>query len=102
MASVVLWPAIAIAAMWAAPATAAKIYVEVTSEDAVGQTLAYEMRERISRSQRHTLVNTPSEAAFKIAIVTIEGEGQTIYSVALTMRNFENDGFFDYFVTSWV
>lgn len=84
------------------PALGADIYVGVTSEDTVGQTLVYEIREKISKSQRHNLVSSPKDAAFKLSVVTLRGDGQTVYSISLLMRNFQTEGFFDFFVTSWV
>lgn len=86
-------------------ASAASIYVGVTSPDAVGKALAYNLREEIAASSRHKLVIDESDAMFRLSIVTLDPDKdslRTIYSVVLNLKNYADGQNYDYHVTSWV
>lgn len=85
-------------------AHAADIYVDVTADDTAGRQFAYELRERVAQSARHNLVHSPDDAAFVLAIVTMDDEKSysTVYSATLTMQNFSDPDMFSYFIESWV
>lgn len=90
----------ALASTYASGAGAASIMVEYSGEDIVGQRIAYDLREQISRSQRHKLVYSREQAGFVLRIVTVENTRNvsTSYAAALTMPPFDKKGY-DYFIT---
>jgi hypothetical protein len=86
-----------------ASAAPAKIFVEATTNDPIGQSIAYELREKINSSSLYTITYSRDEALFVISLVTIDAEtGHTsAYSAALLMPPFNGKGF-DYFITERV
>ena len=82
-------------------AAAATIMVQSTSDDTVGRSLVYELRNEITRSGRHSVVFTRDDAGFVINIVTLkDNEGRTtVYAASLLMPPFDKEGL-SYFVTS--
>ncbi|MGE5563421.1 MAG: hypothetical protein ACM3ZV_08930 [Bacillota bacterium] len=95
--------AAAIAISWSGVSSAASIMVSSTSDDAVGQSLIYYLKDDISRSSMHRLVYTEDDAAFVIRIVTLkENEGRSAaYAAVLTMPQIDKKGF-NYYVSSQV
>lgn len=89
-----------------APAMAASLYLQNSTDDPVGKRLAYEVREQIARSARNKLVLVEEDAAFILRIVTLNpsetATNQTIYSLVLTMKQFSKDDAFDLYLSSWV
>jgi hypothetical protein len=86
-----------------APAAAASIQVTSTSEDTVGQSIVYNLRNKIAASSLHKVAYTRDTAGFVIVIVTLkDNNGRTsIYSASLLMPPFDKKGY-DYFITSAV
>lgn len=82
---------------------AATIMVDATSDDPVGQSLVYQLKDQINRSSMYKLVYTENEAGFVIHIVTIkESDGnQTAYSAVLSMPQLTKKGF-NYYITNQV
>jgi len=83
-------------------ASSASIMVTSTSEDTVGQSIVYNLRNKIAQSSLHKIVYTREQAGFIIAIVTLkQDDGSAAYSAVLLMPPFDKKGF-DYYVTSIV
>lgn len=84
-------------------AAPAKIFVEATTNDSIGQAIAYDLREKINSSSLYTITYSRDEALFVISLVTTDAEtGHTAaYSAALLMPPFDGKGF-DYFITERV
>ena len=85
-------------------AKAETFYVTVDADDKVGRMLAYQVKETIAASSRHSLVNNRDEATFSLEIVTLDPDQEnvrTTYSLVLLWENKEND-LFDYYIMSWV
>jgi hypothetical protein len=88
---------------YAAQLQAATIMVDATSDDVVGQSLVYQLKDQINRSSMYKLVYSENDAGFVIHIVTIkESDGnQTAYSAVLSMPQLSKKGF-NYYITNQV
>ena len=70
----------------------AAVYVQSTSEDSVGRTLVYEIREAVRRSSGFTLVASSADARFVLRIVTLNPDNDstrsvsTVYSAVYTLN----------------
>jgi hypothetical protein len=74
----------------------AKISVEYSGSDRIGNLLVYELRNEIDRSPA-LVVGDDGDDGWKIVVLTMEGpDSSTIYSTTLVRKNF--DRAFDYFL----
>ena len=95
-----------VAAGWTTNAAAQearpRIYVNYTSQDAVGRRLAYELRTEIARSPLLSLTDVEDDAFIRANLITIaaddnDGYSLTAYSFVITIKDL--DGGFDKFYT---
>lgn len=92
----------AAAAGCATVSQAATIMVDSTSQDSVGQSIVYNLRNQIAKSSLHKIVYSKADAGFVISIVTLkETDGVSVYSAALLVPPFDKKGW-DYYITSQV
>jgi hypothetical protein len=73
------------------------IYIDSTSNDSVGQTLSYAIRERVRRSASMALAAQDRDAKIVLRIVTIDpdqgansAQNMTVYSATITMWSAHN------------
>lgn len=99
---VIKFTALVAAVMCSYAADAATIMVESTSNDPVGQSIVYSLRNQIGASSIHKLVYSKDDAGFVIEVTTLKYEdGTTVYSAALLMPPFDKKGF-NYFISDLV
>jgi len=97
----ILWAAVGLAA-WSSAAPAASIMVRSTSDDAVGQSIVYNLRNEIAGSALHKVVYNPEDAGFIISVITLKlDDGRSVYSATLLVPPFDGKGF-DYYLTGVV
>jgi hypothetical protein len=83
------------------------IYVGAATDDIVGTTYAYQLREQLRASQTYDLVVRQADSIFVIGLVTIDpqktlNEGiQTTVAAGITLAINNGDGY-DYLVHQWV
>jgi hypothetical protein len=88
---------------WSSASSAATIMVQATSNDSVGQSIVYNLRNEIARSALHTVVYDKKDAGFVINIITLKQDDgrSSVYAASLLMPPFDNKGF-DYYITGVV
>lgn len=90
------------ALMHSSTSAAATIMVESKSDDTVGQSIVYNLRNKIASSSIHKLVYNKDDAGFVISIVTLpESDGRSVYSAVLSIPPFDKKGL-DYYVQNLV
>src|ERR1700730_3531294 len=104
---VVVLGVVSISALVAQPAQAADrtpVCIISTTEDTVGTTFVYLLKEQLLASQGYTVVPACTEAWFVIDILTMAPDGanaavQTVSAISLLVENTKG---LNYFVTEWV
>lgn len=75
-------------------ASAATIFIDSTAKDTVGQSLVYQLRNKIASSSLHSIVYRQADAGFVIHLTTLHHEDrslQTVYSAVLTMPSLSDN-----------